>query len=144
MAFEYNYKPAQVGQIVDASNRIIDSFSAEEIINYGIALKRGTDPQNQVLVWVGDINTPVVGVSIFTHLQYTGQYPIASEVSVMTQGRVWVDAEDGLDIVAGEKAYVNVTNGAFTNVAANNLLVGKFLTSGHAQTISFILELDIA
>jgi len=144
MAYEYNIKVAQVGQIVDVTDRTIDSFTAEEVIGYGVALKRGTIPTDQVKLWAGDINMPMVGVSVFTQTQFTGEYPISSAVSVMSEGRVWVNAETGLTIVAGQRAYVNVTNGLFTNVATDNLLVGNFLTGGTAQDVLFVLELNPA
>ncbi len=145
MAYEYSIEVAQVGQIADASNRIIDSFTAEEVIGYGLSLKRGTVKDKQVLKWTGDIDTPMLGISVFTQTQYTGEYPVNSAVSVMTEGRVWVNAEDALVIASGQRAYLNVTNGLFTNVAANNLLIGKFLSGGTAaQNVLFVLELNPA
>lgn len=144
MEYGYTDDIAQIGQIVDSSNRVVDSFAAEGVIEYGVAVKRGTDKASQVLTWAGDVNTPMLGVSVFTQ-NTTGNYVVDSMVSVMTSGRVFVNVEAGITVVAGERAYVDVTSGAFTNVATANLLVGKFLTSAVATADNlFALELSPA
>jgi hypothetical protein len=144
MAYGYNIVEAQTGQIADASNRIVDSFTAEAVIGFGLPLMRGTLPQEQVLPWAGTVATPMVGVSVFTQTQATGRYPVDTAVSVITEGRVYVHVVDAIFINAGERAYINVTNGSFTNVSAANLLVGKFLTTGNSAGGLFVLELNPA
>jgi hypothetical protein len=145
MAYGYNLNVAQIGQIADASNRIVDSFTAEAAIGFGVPVKRGTEADKEVLTWAGTIATPMLGVSVFTHTQTSGDYPINTVVSVLTSGRVYVRVVDtALTIVAGESAYVNVVTGSFTNVALNNLPIGKFLSSGSSTPLDalFVIELD--
>lgn len=133
--YAYNFDIGQLGQIADSTTvRNIDSYIAEGVIEFGVALKRGTDKQKQVLTWADAITVPVVGIAVFSHqgsralFATSANYQINDSVSVMTKGRVYVTT--ALNVVAGDLAYVTATTGAFTNVATNNLLVGKFLTSG--------------
>ncbi len=138
--YDFNYDVAQVGQIADCSLRNIDSYAAEAIIEFGVALKRGTIPSKQVLTWADAITVPVVGIAVFERraehpYPYVANvnYQIDDAVSVMTTGRVYVTT--ALNVIAGQLAYVTATTGAFTNVATSNLLVGKFQTTGTGLVI---------
>lgn len=149
----YSYLSAtigQAGQISDTSIRTVSSFAAEGVIPFGVAVKRGTNPQKQVLKWAeANANTAVVGIAVSTHLRAPtslnpvgNQYEVSNTVSVLTFGKVLVTAS--VDVTAGQKAYVkaaaDATAGEFTNVALNNLLIGTFTTTATANSL---VELEI-
>lgn len=124
---------AQVGQIADISNRVIDSFAAEGTIAFGIAVARGTNKQKQVIPFAG---TGFVGISVFEHNE-NGLYKDEDSVSVMTSGRIYVTT--AATVVAGTTAYAVNATGAITNVSTDATAIGKFLTSG---TGIVVLELN--
>ena len=125
---------AQAGQLVDMTDHDVDSFAAEETIPFGRAMKRGTDPEKQVLIVDGSGDT-FLGVSMLQHTVENpfpsgeAQFAIGDTVSVMTEGRVYVEVTD--PVIAGAAAFVDVANGKFTDVSSGNLAVpgGTFLTS---------------
>ena len=100
----------QVGQIADASSRTIDSFAAEGIVPFGVAVQRGTDPDKQAKVFS---DGSLLGVSVFSHTEESGQYEDKSSVSVMTHGRVIMSAS-GIAAIAGDPAYA-VPGGAVSS-----------------------------
>ena len=126
-AYAYLSLP-QVGSLVNFYSKEVASFAAEEEIAFGLPVKRGTNPEKEVLLWADAINVPVLGISLFTQNVETGVYKITSTVNVLQKGKIYVTTL--LNIIAGEKAYLTVNTGAFTNVALNNLLVGIFTSSG--------------
>lgn len=141
----------KAGQLSDVSLRNVESFAAESIILYGVAVKRGTDPQQQVLPWrENDAAVPFLGVSVATFsngptvLNPVGDsYLTGESVNVLTFGKILVDV--GVNVIAGQKAYLVVSAdvalaGKFTNVALNNVLVGKFTSTATAGTLA---ELEI-
>lgn len=133
LSYTQDFVVAQVGQIADISNRVIDSFAAEGTIAFGIAVARGTNKQKQVIPFLG---TGFVGVSVFEHNE-NGLYNDEESVSVMTSGRIYVTT--AVTVVAGETAYAVNATGLFTNVSTSATAVGKFLTSG---TGIVVLELN--
>ena len=132
LAGTYGFKldAAQAGQKFDIRPDVVMSFAAEAAIEPGQPVKRGTNPETQVLVADAD---NFVGIALFTHAQeqaLTGgaEYAIGDMVSVLTQGAAWVVS--GVDtVIAGETAYVT-SDGEFTNAASGTLEVGEFLTGG--------------
>ncbi len=137
--YGYNDLPA-VGRLATYHNKWVDSYAAEEEIEFGVALKRGTVKDDQVLNWSDAITVDVVGISVFSDTAIDGKYAVGDTVKVLTKGRVYVMAS--VAVVAGEKAYVVVNSGVFTNVATNNLLVGKFMSSAAQDTVA-ILEINL-
>lgn len=124
LSYTQDFVVAQVGQIADISNRVIDSFAAEGEIAFGIAVARGTNKQKQVIPFAG---SGFVGISVFEHNE-DGLYNNEDSVSVMTSGRIYVTT--AATVVAGTTAYAVNATGAITNVATNATAIGKFLTSG--------------
>lgn len=124
LSYTQDFVDAQVGQIADISNRVIDSFAAEGEIAFGIAVARGTNKQKQVIPFAG---SGFVGISVFEHNE-DGLYNNEDSVSVMTSGRIYVTT--AATVVAGTTAYAVNATGAITNVATNATAIGKFLTSG--------------
>lgn len=129
--YGFNLDVAQAGQKYDLRPDVVQSFAAEEAIEPGQPVQRGTDPENQVLV--GD-ETTFLGIALFTHtltqpLDSDGaQYDIGEAVSVLTGGAAYVTSSVS-DVVAGETAYVTAA-GEYTNVEGSNLAIGTFITSG--------------
>lgn len=132
-SYTQDFVVAQVGQIADISNRVIDSFAAEGQIGFGIAVARGTNKQKQVIPFAG---TGFVGISVFEHNE-DGLYKDEDSVSVMTNGRVYVTT--AATVTAGTTAYAVNATGAITNVSTDATAIGKFLTSG---TGIVVLELN--
>ena len=129
--YGFNLDVAQAGQKYDLRPDVVQSFAAEEAIEPGQPVQRGTDPEKQVLV--GD-ETAFLGIALFTHtltqpLDGDGaQYDIGEAVSVLTEGAAYVTSSVD-DVVAGNTAYVTAA-GAYTNVEGANLAIGTFITSG--------------
>ena len=112
LSYTQDYVVAQVGQIADISNRVIDSFAAEGTIAFGIAVARGTNKQKQVIPFAG---TGFVGISVFTH-DGVGEYADEASVPVMTSGRIYVTT--AVTVVAGMKIGAVLNNvGALVTVA---------------------------
>ena len=129
-SYGFELDKAQAGQKFDIRPDVVMSFAAEAAIEPGQPVRRGTDPETQVLV--GNA-TAFLGIALFTHAQEQAlaggaEYAIGDMVSVLTKGAAWVTSAVA-DAEAGETAYVT-SAGAFTNVSTSNLAVGTFLTGG--------------
>jgi hypothetical protein len=147
---EYGYSTllAQAGQIVDATPSITTSFAAEEIIEMGRPLMRGTDPAKQVKNYVsgGDFTKKFLGISGYTATEIKGNYPVGDMVSVLEWGRIYVPLITGLTITAGDIAYLNQTTNSITNVSSTNQIkIGRFQSSGTSDglTGSQVFALEI-
>jgi len=128
--YGYDLDVAQAGQKYDLRPDVVQSFAAEEVLEPGQPVQRGTDPEKQVLL--GD-DDAFVGIALFTHtlvqpLSGGAEYAIGEAVSVLTDGAAYVTSSVA-DVVAGETAYVTAA-GAYTNVEGTNLAIGTFITSG--------------
>lgn len=130
-------EPALVGQIADLTNHTIESFCAEEALAPGTPVKRGTNPERQVMAVnaAGDA-AKAIGVVIHEHkepVSGTGEYyPKQFCVAVMTKGRLWVTT--GGAVTAGDAANFKVADGTFVKdaVATGIEAMGvscKFVTS---------------
>jgi len=129
-SYGFELPKAQAGQKYDVRPDWVMSFAAEEAIEPGQPVKRGTDPEKQVLV--GD-DTAFLGIALFTHADeqaLTGgtEYAVEDMVSVLTKGAAWVVSSVDT-VVAGEAAYVT-SAGAWTNVPTDNQLAGEFISGG--------------
>lgn len=116
------------GMIADSSQKVTDSFAAEGVIPYGVAVVRGTDPVNQAkVVTAADDLDNFVGISHSTHMQIQNesgevQYLDKDTVNVLSFGRVWVNVTEA------------VTAGTEAQVVATGADAGKFATTGTAVT----------
>lgn len=132
---------AVVGQLVDCTNRRVESKYAEGAIDAGDAVQIGT-ADDQVLT----ATTAVYGVAIqhptLTMSDDTGlaAYAEFDGVSLLTNGRIWV-AVDGAVAIGGQ-AYWDVAAQAFNSTATDNFIVngGKFVTSTSGAGLA-ILEI---
>lgn len=123
---------ARAGAKYGLQNDEVASFAAEGAVPFGVAVKRGTDGEKQVEVIDADTDT-FLGVALLTHTVTvasgeTEQYADEDTVSVLRQGSCWVEVTSA--VAAGAAAYVDVSNGKFTDVATDNLAVtgGTFET----------------
>jgi hypothetical protein len=128
--YDFALDKAQAGQKFDIRPDWVASFAAEAVIEPGQPVRRGTNPETQVLV--GNA-TSFVGIALFTHateqaLAGGADYAIGDMVSVLTKGAAWVESSVA-SVVAGTPAYVTAA-GAWTNVEGSNLEVGTFITGG--------------
>lgn len=133
----------QAGQLVDLRSVDVSSFAAEEAIPFGRAVKRGTDPEKQILIVDGSGDT-FLGVSILQHTLENplgageAQYAIGDTVSVAEEGPIYVEVTDA--VIAGAAAFVDVANGKFTDVSTGNLAVpgGTFDSSAAANGVAIL------
>ncbi len=144
MQTTYNEKMdvAVVGQLVDCTNRRVDSKYAEGAIDAGQAVQIGTD-ENQVVA----ATTAVYGVAIqhptLTMSDDTGlaAYAEFDGVSVLRSGRIWVQVDGAVAVDA--QAYWDVAADAFNSTSTDNFEVvgGRFVTSTSGAGLA-ILEIS--
>ncbi len=134
------------GQIADTTSRTILSFSAEEVIEFGRPLMRGTDKERQCKNFVEDVAglNKFLGISVRDPNKISGSYAIKDTVAVMDVGRIWVALTAGMIIVAGQTAYTDgqiITN----TPGAGNIDIGRFHSSGTSNglTGSVLFDLEL-
>jgi len=116
--------PRLIGQNADTSLSQIDSYVAENSIEFGEAVKRGTDTSKQVKKL--DNITDFLGIAVRNERRTEGNYPKNTMVSVMSFGRVVVHTTEA--VVAGDLAYVHA-DGTFNKTATDGLLIGTFMNN---------------
>lgn len=143
-----NLTKCLVGQIADTTNRTVLSFSAEEAIEFGRPLMRGTDKERQCKNFVADVGrtNKFLGISVRDPNRINGAYATKDSVSVMDVGSIWVGLTTGLLIQPGDNAYINQVTNNITNISTGDqIVIGRFrsggTSNGVAGTALFILEL---
>ena len=126
---DYGFKlpVAVAGQLYDLTDNTVDSLTAATAFPFGVPVAQGANDETGRLV--AAVTDKFLGVSIHTHsVENDGVpgYKVKDRMSVLRYGRIWVTA--AVAVAKEDNAYVTAT-GTFTNVAATNILVGKFLTS---------------
>lgn len=128
------------------------SFTTDDNILPGKAVKRDTENPNQVKAWITTSpydTVEALGIVVRTGGVYNdfmpsnsdGYYRRGDVVSVMFQGDISVVAS--VDVVAGQKAYCAAATGAFTNVAnSNGASIGRFQDTATAGSY-VIIQLNI-
>lgn len=152
MTVQLNYTKnifgAVAGLIYDIGNTNIDSFSAEEIIEYGTFVSRGANVQTQVqLAGAGSIGIAVrtTGENGYqlSSSKSVGEYKIGDTVGVLRSGFIWtqfdaaggtVDAAvtinaQGRVVVAGTGTTLNVVKAIIEEPAVSILLEGSTVAS---------------
>lgn len=143
MQTAYNEKMAVavVGQLVDCTNRRIESKYAENAFYAGDAAQNGTT-DGQVKTVAASVHGVVVQHALGTLNDDTGlaAYAQYDSISVLTAGRIWV-AVDGA-VAMDAQAYWDVAAGAFNSTALDNFIVtgGRFRTSTSGAGLA-ILEI---
>ena len=143
MQTAYNEKMAVavVGQLVDCTDRRVESKYAGGAINAGAAVQIGASDTQVV-----SATTAVHGVAIQHPLLTLGDdsgtaaYAQYDGVSVLRAGRIWVAVDGAVAIDA--QAYWDVAAGAFNSTSTDNFIVtgGRFVTSTSGAGLA-ILEI---
>lgn len=131
--------PMIIGQRADCSLSQIDSYAAEADIEFGTAIRRGTDKARQVLPSNG---REFLGIALRNDLCADGLYKAKTMVSVLTKGRVVVKVTQV--VVAGDKAYLHADgtfNGAIGDGENKGLEVGIFASTQASENNLAILEI---
>lgn len=133
---------AVVGQLVDCTNRRVDSKYAEEAIDAGQAVQIGTE-DNQVVVSTDAVYGVAIQHPTLTMSDDTGEaaYAEFDGVSVLRQGRIWVSVDGAVAVDA--QAYWDAAADAFNSTSADNFEVvgGRFVTSTTGAGLA-ILEIS--
>lgn len=124
---------AIAGTKYDIRPDVVSSRAAEAAIAFGLAVTYGTDPETQCAV-IDNAADVFLGVAlkeqtITVDAGATPGYEATDTVAVLEKGAVYVEVTS--DVTAGAAAYVDVSNGKFTDVSTDNLAVpnGRFETS---------------
>ena len=128
--------PAFKGMLDGIGPRNVRSYAAEEAIPVAYPVKLGTDKEKEVLK--ATAGSGVVGFALHDHAREQTpagavQYAATETVSVLTQGRMWVETTDA--VVAGATANLTVATGKLTDEAvaagieAFTQISVKFVTS---------------
>lgn len=145
MQTTYNEKMAVavLGQLVDCTNRRIDSKFAEGAIEAGDAVDIGT-ADDQVIKAVSAVYGVAIQHPTLTMADDTGlaAYAEFDGVSVLRQGRIWVQV--GLAVAIDDLAYWDDVAGTFSNTDATStnppVTGGRFVTSTSGAGLA-ILEI---
>ena len=113
--FNMYSKQFLIGQRADTSLCQIDSYVAESNIQFGSAVKRGTNKDKQCLP-LGD-STEFLGIALRDDIQRVGWLKENSMISITTKGRVVV--RTAAAVVAGDTAYVHA-DGSINNISNIN------------------------
>ena len=106
------------GMLDGIGSHQIRSYAAEEIIPVAYPVKLGTNKESEVLK--ATAGAGVIGWALHDHAREQTsagvvQYAQYETVSVLTQGRVWVETDDA--VVAGATANLKTSNGKVTDEA---------------------------
>ena len=124
---------ALVGQIADLSNKTIDSFAAEEALDPGVPVIRGSNPAKQIKKAGTGTLKDVIGITVHQHKEPDDPYyPVGYSVGVMTRGRIWVPVTKA--VTAGKVANYKIADNGIEAVGVSCV----FLTSSAAAGIAEI------
>lgn len=106
------------GMLDGIGSHQIRSYAAEEIIPVAYPVKLGTNKEAEVLK--ATAGAGVIGWALHDHAREQTsagvvQYAQYETVSVLTQGRIWVETDDA--VVAGATANLKTSNGKVTDEA---------------------------
>lgn len=135
-SFALSLDKIEIGQKSTTNPVRIKSYSAIEDIPFGVAVSRvltdGITRQTQVKNWAA--GGVFAGITVYTQTA-TNSYDgtTGSKVKAKTMANIaeWGDFEvlASVAVNAGDVAYIVADTGLFTNVATNNIKVGRFQTS---------------
>lgn len=109
---------AFAGMLDGIGPKNVRSYAAEEAIPVAYPVKLGTDPAKEVLK--ATAGAGAIGFALHDHAREQSsagvvQYAATETVSVLTQGRLWVETSDA--VVAGATANLTVATGKLTDAA---------------------------
>lgn len=137
--------PAIKGMLDGIGPRNVRSYAAEEAIPVGFPVKLGTSADKEVLK--ATAGAGVVGFALHDHAREQNgsgvvQYAATQTVSVLTDGRMWVETDDA--VVAGATANLVVATGKLTDAAvasgieAFTQISVKFITATSAAGLAIV------
>lgn len=137
--------PAFKGMLDGIGPRNVRSYAAEEAIPVAYPVKLGTDPEKEVLK--ATAGAGVIGFALHDHAREQNssgvvQYGATETVSVLTQGRMWVETDD--TVAAGATANLVVASGKLTDAAvetgieAFTQITVKFITATAAAGLALV------
>lgn len=137
--------PAFKGMLDGIGPRNVRSYAAEEAIPVGFPVKLGTSADKEVLK--ATAGAGVVGFALHDHAREQNgsgvvQYAATETVSVLTDGRMWVETDDA--VVAGATANLVVASGKLTDAAvasgieAFTQISVKFITATSAAGLAIV------
>lgn len=137
--------PAFKGMLDGIGPKNVRSYAAEEIIPVAYPVKLGTSPDKEVLK--ATAGAGVVGFALHDYAREQDgsgvvQYGTTETVSVLTQGRMWVETNDA--VVAGATANLVVASGKLTDAAvaagieAFTQVSVKFVTTTSAAGLAIV------
>ena len=109
--YQHGAPVAIPGMKADATTDVIDSYAAEEGLNPGDPVVRGTDPEKQIKVAGSTEGADVIGIAVHTHKAYEGTgayYEEGYTVPVMSFGDVYVEVAG--TVTAGGVVAMGVTD----------------------------------
>ena len=142
----YDLVPAAAfaGMLADLTNHTIETLVADESdIGFGLAVAQGDDDNTCELPdSSGDL---IRGVSVHKHCE-TGQYETSEVVSILRQGKIWVNVD--ATVTKGGQVFVrhNTANGSFlaADDGANaSLLANARWGSSRTGAGLVVLEIDL-
>jgi len=151
-SFALSIDSLQVGQLPNTNIRITDPYIAKEDIEFGKPVLR--EVVNGVLVvknWVAgtaaDLAKTFAGISHYSQTSANKFYDDTTG-NVISKGTLGNFLRFGdhlitasVAVTMGDDCYIDVTNGKFTNVATNNLKIGRFNTTTTAVDQAAIIYL---
>lgn len=137
------------GLLYDIGDNNVMSYSAEGAVPYGKAVTLGTNKERQVAAVTTSAGQAAlaVGLSVATHTNEQSsagvvQYADKSTVSVLKEGRIWVETDDA--VVAGAVANLKLSSGKLTDEAvaagieAFTQFTARFITSTSAAGLAVV------
>lgn len=133
------------GMLDGIGSRNVRSYAAEEAIPVSYPVKLGTDKEKEVLK--ATTGAGVIGFALHDQAREQDssgvvQYAATETVSVLTQGRMWVETDDA--VVAGATANLVVASGKLTDAAVTTGIEAftqisvKFITSTSAAGLAIV------
>jgi len=110
--YQYDMPVAIPGMKADSTVDVIDSFTAEDAVNPGDAVIRGTEEGLIKPVTTAGDTANVIGIAVHTHKAYDGEGAYYEEnycLPVMTFGDVYVEVAG--DVTAGGKVAIGFADG---------------------------------
>lgn len=103
-AYDRVFETNQIGQLMDCSMRRVDSYTAFEDIEFGKLVAFTGIVEGQVEP--RQANFGAIGVTVYDATKIEGEYKANTTISVLTFGRIMVEAFD--NITQGNFAYAGI------------------------------------
>lgn len=125
-AYDRFFETNQIGQILDCSLRRIDSYTTYADIEFGKLVSFTGAVEGQIEPRTAE-SIPL-GITVFDYRKVEGKYKADTVISVLTFGRIVVEAFD--DITQGQLAYAGINGQIRTepNAVDDEFPIGVFLS----------------